>query len=154
MTPSNPISASLGIVSIGNFDASSHSMTCGSISPSANSRMLRRSWFCSSVKEKSTLALVSRVECCVACGIARRDRCVSAAYSDTKFDLYSLHEGMSGFGARNGVRIVPDNDILAGIAAEGPRRRNGAAGTLGSERAFLRSVNAQVLNQTSWIDGV
>src|ERR1700683_3590097 len=53
MTPRNPISASLGMISEGNFEASSHSMTCGAISPSANSRTVRRSCCCSSVREKS-----------------------------------------------------------------------------------------------------
>src|SRR3984885_8738747 len=52
-TPRNPISASLGMISEGNFEASSHSMTCGAISPSANSRTVRRSCCCSSVREKS-----------------------------------------------------------------------------------------------------
>src|ERR1700733_1400990 len=53
ITPRNPISASLGMISEGNFEASSHSMTCGAISPSANSRTVRRSCCCSSVREKS-----------------------------------------------------------------------------------------------------
>src|SRR5882757_5382185 len=118
MTPSRPISASLGMISIGNFEASSHSITWGAISPSANSRMLRRSWFCSSVKEKSTLALVLLCSLVLAAPVCS----VSAAYSDTKFDLYSLHEGIGQIGVRSGVRVVPDNDILAwSEASEGPQ---------------------------------
>src|SRR5437879_4021860 len=54
MTPSSPISANLGMISNGKWDASSHSITCGAISPSANSRTLRRNCCCSSVNEKST----------------------------------------------------------------------------------------------------
>src|SRR3954471_9590580 len=54
MTPRRPRFASLGISSVGNCDASSHSITCGRISDSANSRTVRRSCCCSSVKEKST----------------------------------------------------------------------------------------------------
>src|SRR5713101_7090629 len=54
MTPSKPISPSLGINSDGKREASSHSITCGAISDSANSRTLRRRCCCSSVKEKST----------------------------------------------------------------------------------------------------
>src|SRR5580692_684183 len=111
MTPRRPISASFGMISIGNFEASSHSMTCGAISPSANSRMLRRSWFCSSVKEKSTVALAYRVACCRRAEIS----ILSAAYSDTKFDLYILHEGIGGIGACDGASAVLDNDILAGM---------------------------------------
>src|SRR5579872_6619836 len=56
MMPKRPRSASLGIISEGNWEASSHSMTCGAISDSANSRTVRRSCCCSSVKEKSTIA--------------------------------------------------------------------------------------------------
>src|SRR5882672_1593369 len=55
MMPSSPISASWGMISSGKWETSSHSITCGAISPSANSRMLLRSCCCSSVKEKSTL---------------------------------------------------------------------------------------------------
>jgi hypothetical protein len=61
------------------------------------------------VKEKSTLALVwlcSLVVAALACS-------VSATYSDTKFDLYSLHEEIGQIGAPFGAGIVPDNDILA-----------------------------------------
>src|SRR6195256_6665675 len=54
MTPSNPISPSFGINSDGKREASSHSITWGAISDSANSRTLRRRCCCSSVKEKST----------------------------------------------------------------------------------------------------
>src|SRR5882762_4064891 len=54
MTPSKPISPSLGINSDGKREASSHSITWGAISDSANSRTLRRRCCCSSVKEKST----------------------------------------------------------------------------------------------------
>src|SRR3989454_9595997 len=53
MTPSRPISPSLGMISEGKWDASSHSITCGAISVSANSRTVRRSCCCSSVREKS-----------------------------------------------------------------------------------------------------
>src|SRR6202030_3234665 len=53
MTPRNPISASLGIISDGNLETSSHSITWGRISASANSRTLRRSCCCSSVSENS-----------------------------------------------------------------------------------------------------
>src|SRR6266853_6795716 len=54
ITPSKPISASFGINSDGKREASSHSITWGPISESANSRTLRRRCCCSSVKEKST----------------------------------------------------------------------------------------------------
>src|SRR6266478_824740 len=54
ITPSSPISPSFGIISTGKCEASSHSITCGAISPSANSRTLRRNCCCSSVNEKST----------------------------------------------------------------------------------------------------
>src|ERR1700733_10137150 len=54
ITPRNPITASLGINSEGNFDTSSHSITCGRISPSANSRTVRRNCCCSSVSANST----------------------------------------------------------------------------------------------------
>src|SRR5690606_540110 len=52
--PSSPRSASFGISSIGKCWASSHSRMCGLISVSANSRTLRRSRRCSSLKQKST----------------------------------------------------------------------------------------------------
>src|SRR5260370_25262341 len=61
ITPRNPISPSIGISSDGNWDASSHSITCGAISVSANPRTLRRSCCCSSVKEKSTQAPWTRM---------------------------------------------------------------------------------------------
>src|SRR6267378_1062666 len=54
MTPSKPISPSLGINSDGKHEASSHSITCGAISDSENSRTVRRRCCCSSVNEKST----------------------------------------------------------------------------------------------------
>ena len=54
MTPSKPSLASLGMISGGKCEASSHSITCGAISASANSRTVRRSCCCSSVSEKST----------------------------------------------------------------------------------------------------
>src|SRR5882762_2703726 len=54
MTPSKPISPSFGINSDGKREASSHSITWGAISDSANSRTLRRRCCFSSVKEKST----------------------------------------------------------------------------------------------------
>src|SRR3979490_205312 len=54
MTPSNPISPSFGINSDGKREASSHPITWGGISDSANSGTLRRRCLCSSVKEKST----------------------------------------------------------------------------------------------------
>src|ERR1700704_1992804 len=54
ITPKSPISASFGMISTGKCEASSHSITCGAISPSANSRTLRRNCCCSSVNEKST----------------------------------------------------------------------------------------------------
>src|SRR5215469_15289609 len=54
MTPSRPISASLGRSSRGKWEASSHSITWGPISPSANSRTDLRSCCCSGVKVKST----------------------------------------------------------------------------------------------------
>src|SRR5712692_5992398 len=54
MTPSRPISARWGIISEGKCEASSHSITWGAISVSANSRTVRRSCCCSSVREKST----------------------------------------------------------------------------------------------------
>src|SRR5277367_2909432 len=57
ITPRKPISASLGMISEGNVEASSHSITCGAISPSANSRTVRRRCCCSSVSEKSTIRL-------------------------------------------------------------------------------------------------
>src|SRR6185437_9406168 len=57
MTPRKPISASLGIISEGNWEASSHSITCGAISASANSRTVRRRCCCSSVRENSTIRL-------------------------------------------------------------------------------------------------
>src|SRR5271157_2251523 len=56
ITPSSPISASFGRISSGKCDASSHSITCGAISPSANSRTLFRKCFCSSLNVKSTPA--------------------------------------------------------------------------------------------------
>src|SRR5215471_11386975 len=59
MTPSSPISASFGIISIGKCEASSHSITWGAISPSANSRTLRRSCCCSSVSWKFKRASLS-----------------------------------------------------------------------------------------------
>ena len=49
-----PSSASLGMISEGKVEASSHSITCGAISPSANSRTVRRSCCCSLVRENST----------------------------------------------------------------------------------------------------
>src|SRR5947209_15226947 len=51
MYPSFP---SLRMVSRGKVCASSHSMTCGRISASANSRTDLRSWICSGVYWKST----------------------------------------------------------------------------------------------------
>ena len=51
----NPISASFGIISEGNLDTSSHSITWGRISSSANSRTVRRNCFCSSVSENSKI---------------------------------------------------------------------------------------------------
>src|SRR5690348_13547959 len=57
MTPRKPISASLGIISEGNWEASSHCITCGAISASANSRTVRRRCCCSSVRENSTIRL-------------------------------------------------------------------------------------------------
>src|SRR5579863_2515069 len=57
ITPRKPISASLGITSEGNCEASSHSITCGAISASANSRTARRRCCCSSVNENSTTYL-------------------------------------------------------------------------------------------------
>src|SRR5208282_945218 len=54
MTPRKPMSASLGMISDGKCETSSHSITCGAISPSANSRTVRRSCCCSSVRENST----------------------------------------------------------------------------------------------------
>src|SRR5262249_26574312 len=57
--PRRPISASLGMISSGKCEASSHSITCGRISPSANSRMDLRSCCCSDVKEKSKIRLLS-----------------------------------------------------------------------------------------------
>src|SRR5580692_2942558 len=53
ITPRNPISASLGIISAGNLETSSHSITWGRISASANSRTVRRNCFCSSLSENS-----------------------------------------------------------------------------------------------------
>src|SRR5258708_8088789 len=44
------------MISIGKCDTSSHSITCGAISPSANSRTLRRSCCCSSVRLNSTVS--------------------------------------------------------------------------------------------------
>jgi hypothetical protein len=61
------------------------------------------------VKEKSTLALVLLCSLVLAAPVCS----VSAAYSDTKFDLYSLHEEIGQIGVRFGAGIVPDNDILA-----------------------------------------
>src|SRR6478736_4679131 len=49
----SPRSASFGKSSIGKCCDSSHSMTCGRISASANSRTVRRSSSCSSVGRKS-----------------------------------------------------------------------------------------------------
>src|SRR5580700_9573013 len=54
MTPSKPISAICGMISEGKVEASSHSITCGAISPSANSRTVLRSCCCSLVRENST----------------------------------------------------------------------------------------------------
>src|SRR6202142_703479 len=54
MTPRRPSSASLGMSSEGNVEASSHSITCGAISLSANLRTVLRSCCCSSVRENST----------------------------------------------------------------------------------------------------
>src|SRR6266404_281262 len=62
ITPSSPISPSFGIISIGKCDASSHSITCGPISPSANSRTLRRSCCCSSVKLNSTVSSATKLQ--------------------------------------------------------------------------------------------
>src|SRR4030095_774213 len=50
MRPSSPI---FGNSSFGKCCASSHSMTCGRISASANSRTIRLTCSCSSVKSKS-----------------------------------------------------------------------------------------------------
>src|SRR5262249_24077676 len=58
MMPSRPISASLGMISSGKCEASSHSITCGRISPSANSRIDLRSCCCSEVNEKSKIQLL------------------------------------------------------------------------------------------------
>src|SRR5580658_432040 len=57
ITPRKPISASLGMISDGKVESSSHSITWGAISPSANSRTVRRRCCCSSVREKSTICL-------------------------------------------------------------------------------------------------
>src|SRR6266478_4848034 len=46
------------MISTGKCDASSHSIACGAISPSANSRTLRRRCCCSSVKLNSTVSSV------------------------------------------------------------------------------------------------
>src|SRR5262249_23469803 len=73
--PSRPISASLGMISVGKCEASSHSITCGAISPSANSRTLRRNCCCSSVNVKSTIPL----------------EVVSFIYTQPKSGLYILH---------------------------------------------------------------
>src|ERR1044072_314534 len=54
-TPVNPRSASLGSSSIGKCWASSHSITCGAISASANSRTLVFTCCCSSVNLKFML---------------------------------------------------------------------------------------------------
>src|SRR3990167_10870034 len=54
MMPKRPNSASFGARSSAKCAASSHSITCGRISPSANSRTVRRSCSCSSVSLKST----------------------------------------------------------------------------------------------------
>src|SRR5574340_107656 len=72
MTPRRPISASLGRISDGKREASSHSITCGAISPSANARTLRRSCVCSSVNAKSTMPPAGQ----------------SFVYRQTKFILY------------------------------------------------------------------
>src|SRR5215208_6134975 len=57
--PMSPRAASLGTSSPGNCCASSHSRTCGRSSASANSRMLRRSNSCSSVRRTSIAEIVS-----------------------------------------------------------------------------------------------
>ena len=49
----SPSAASFGRSSVGKCCVSSHSMTCGRISASANSRMLRRSSSCSGVNRRS-----------------------------------------------------------------------------------------------------
>src|SRR5450432_4356290 len=73
------------MISDGKCEASSHSITCGAISPSANSRTLRCSCFCSSVNVKSTMSSLAAV--------------FSGIYTQPKFRLYSLHKE-----ARNKVR--------------------------------------------------
>src|ERR1019366_4149706 len=61
-TPIIPSSASLRIASRGKVWASSHSMTCGAISASANSRTIRRIASCSSESEKAIPERVRREE--------------------------------------------------------------------------------------------
>src|SRR5258708_538663 len=73
------------MISIGKCEASSHSITWGDISPSANSRMLRRSCCCSSVNEKSTV-------------FSSFGPGSNGSYSRPKIYLYSLHEGLAGMG--------------------------------------------------------
>src|SRR5689334_1903451 len=62
--PRRPSAASFGTSSVGKCWVSSHSITWGRISVSANSRMLRRRRSCSSLRRKSinhrTLALLTR----------------------------------------------------------------------------------------------
>src|SRR5579864_1715635 len=60
--PSKPSLASCGTISCGKWEASSHSIMCGAISASANSRTVRRSACCSSVNEKSKVASVASLE--------------------------------------------------------------------------------------------
>src|SRR3989338_8487786 len=66
MTPKRPSSASFGTRSSEKCAASSHSITCGRISASANSRTVRHSCSCSSVSLKSTQSpslLRAKAEC-------------------------------------------------------------------------------------------
>src|SRR5438045_8389973 len=67
MAPITPILPSSFIVASGNCEASSHSITCGAISRSENSRMDFRSCNCSSLswKSKRRLLRVRDRPCCL-----------------------------------------------------------------------------------------
>src|ERR1700722_17040310 len=58
ITPSNPISPSFFTTSCGNSLFSSHSLTCGAISPSANARTELCNCLCSSVNPNISLSNV------------------------------------------------------------------------------------------------
>src|SRR5262249_25537976 len=87
MMPSRPMSASLGMISSGKCEASSHSITCGRISPSANSRIDLRSCCCSGVNEKSKIQLLREyiVSCIAGLSLAYRSR-GKPDKSSSKFD--------------------------------------------------------------------